>query len=102
MAHIASYSHLTIGTVPADAWDEAWFALQSWKGYLQSLPGFMAVRIGARALNNGDVRLLTTTVWAYPEHLESWRESHWSARTILEAISRPIYDVVEETLEDFA
>lgn len=102
MAHVPTYSHLTTAAVPEPSWDEAWFGLLSWKGYLQAFPGFMAMRVSARALDNGDVRVHVATVWEHPEFLEEWRNSDWSARYLLEAIHPPAYDIAEETLEDFA
>ncbi len=102
MAHIISYSHLTVASVPADVWDSAWFSLMSWKGYLQSFPNGNTIRISAYALENGDVRVYTFTVWDNIEALETWRGSEWSARSILEAIQPPAYDISEATLEDLS
>ena len=101
MAHVISYSHLTMASIPENAWDEAWFSIQSWKGYLQSFPGLLSIRMSARALDNGDVRFHVSTAWEYPEQLETWRESKWSAESLLTSISQPAYDVDQETLEDF-
>jgi hypothetical protein len=102
MAHVVSYSHWTIASVPAESWDAAWFALLTWKGYLQSFPGNLATRISARALANGDVYLYTMLVWEYPEQLEEWRESEWSAANLLRKVNPPAYDIHEETFEDFS
>ncbi len=102
MAHVNGYTHLTTATIHKEVWDEAWFAIQSWKGYLQSFPGFLTMRVLARALDNGDVRFHSATVWEYPEMLEAWRESQWSAESLLRAISQPAYDIIEETFEDFS
>ena len=102
MAQIVAYSHNTTLSIPAEAWDEAWFTLMSWKGYLQSFPGFLELRLAGRALDNGDVRLHTATLWDYPEQLEAWRESDFSVRKLLQGLRRPVYDVEEETLEAFA
>ena len=102
MAHIVSYSHITTASVPKDVWDECWFTLQSWKGYLQSFPGFLSMRLSARALDNGDVRIHSATVWEHPEQLEAWRDSKWSAESILISMNHPAYDLVEETYEDFS
>lgn len=101
MAHVVAYSHVTTANIPQIAWDEAWFSLQSWKGYLQSFPGFSGVRLAARALDNGDVRCQVITLWEYPEQLEAWRESQWSAESLLTTINQPTYELVEETFEDF-
>lgn len=102
MGHVVGYSHLTIATVPSEAWDEAWFSIASWRGYLQSFPGLQESRLSARALEqSGDVRVHIATIWEYPEQLEAWRESKWSAASLLTNLSRPAYDVHEETLEDF-
>lgn len=102
MAHIVSYSHVTSATVHQDVWDEAYYSLSSWKGYLQSFPGFLGVRLSAYALDNGDVRVHTATIWEYPEQLEAWRESPWSAESILSSLGKAAYDVKEETFEDFS
>jgi hypothetical protein len=101
MAYVSSYSHVTRASIPAEAWDETWFAVQSWKGYLQSFPGILSIHFAARPLENGDVRFHSSLAWEYPELLEEWRNSHWSMRDLLAAISQPAYDVQEETLEDF-
>ncbi len=102
MAHIDSYSILTTANIPGDAWDEAWFVLTTWKGLLQSFPGSRTIRISARPLDNGDVRVLVFSVWANPEELEEWRASQYSAHKILKQLSQPAYDITEETLEDFS
>lgn len=99
MSHVIAYSHITEGTIASDIWDEAWFALSSWHSYLQSFPGLKAVHLAARALENGDIRLHTMTTWEYPEQLEEWRESRWSAESLLSNLDEPAYDVVEETYE---
>ncbi len=102
MAYIFSYSVVTNATIPAEVWDEAWFALQSWKGYLQSFPGLLSISLAGRALDIGDVRFYSATHWQYPEQLEEWRTSHWSMKNLLASISRPAYDVTEDTYEDFS
>ncbi len=102
MAYIFSYSHITTATIPAESWDEAWFAMQSWKGYLQAFPGLLAVRLSARAMENGDVRFHSQTSWEYPEQLAEWRDGHWSMRNLLSSISKPAFDIAEETMEDFS
>lgn len=102
MAHIVSYSHITDATIPADVWDEAWFSLSSWRGYVQAFPGFKGIHLAARALENGDVRLRTSIIWEYPEQLQEWRESEWSAKALLSNLRTPAYDIVEETFEDFS
>lgn len=102
MAHIISYSHDTTASIPARSWDEAWFAIQSWKGYLQSFPGMLSIRMAARALENGDIRFHSSLMWEEPEQLEEWRESHWSMKNLLSSIDPPAYDIEEETLEDLS
>ncbi len=100
MAYIISYSHQTEGSVPQAVWDEAWYIIQSWKGYLQSFPGFIQTHMAARPLDNGDVRFLVLTRWEYPEQLEEWSSSQWSAARLLGALRQPAYDVVTYTYED--
>lgn len=102
MAHVIAYSHVTTASLPREAWDEAWFTIQSWKGFLQAFPGFLALRLAARELDNGDIRFHTATVWEYPEQLEEWRASRWSAGALLRSISEHVYDVDDETFEDFS
>lgn len=102
MSHIISYSHVTLATIPAAAWDEAWLSFVSWKGYLQSFPGFMGMNVSARALENGDVRLHAMTTWEYPEQLEEWRDSKWSAEALIRDLRQPGYDIEEDTYEDFS
>lgn len=102
MSHVVSYSHVTTATIPAESWDETWFGLSSWKGYLQSFPGFKGIHVGARELENGDIRVHTVTVWEYPEQLEEWRGSRWSAEALFSGLRTPGYDIVEETYEDFS
>ena len=102
MAEITSYSHLIEASIPAISWDEAWFALLTWKGYLQSLPGHESTRISAYPLENGDVRLYVTVHWRYPEEMEEWRQSEWSAGDFLSNLQTPPYDVLEVVMEDFS
>jgi hypothetical protein len=101
MAHISSYSHHTEASIPAATWDQAWFALSSWKGYLQSIPGFLAIRMSGYPLDNGDVRFRVITVWDYPEQLEAWLGSDWSSESMLGSLSPAAYDLVEHAWEDF-
>ena len=100
MANVSSYSHVTTAVIPKDSWDEAWFAIESWKGYMQSFPGLLTVRVSARALENGDIRFHSATIWEYPEQLEVWRSSPWSVRQLLTSVRTPAYDIDEETYED--
>ena len=102
MGHIISYSHVTTATIPAETWDEAWFTLSSWKGYLQSFPGYKGVHLAARHLENGDVRVHCATRWEYPEQLEEWRKSKWSVEALLTNLRHAAYDVDEQTYEDFS
>ncbi|MDQ6905221.1 MAG: hypothetical protein M3176_00185 [Chloroflexota bacterium] len=100
MAHVSSYSHITRANIPQEIWDEAWFTVQSWKSYLQSFPGFFAVRFSARGLDGGDIRFHVVTVWEYAEQLEEWLGSDWSAESLLKSLQKPAYDIDSETYED--
>jgi len=102
MAHVSSYSHLTAGSVPIGAWQEAWDSAASWKGYLQAFPGLLAVRISARPLDNGDVRLQMITVWEYREQLEEWVACPYTGTSLLAGLDRPAYDIAEEIFEDLS
>ncbi len=100
MAYIAGYSHITLGSIPGDIKDEVWLSLESWVGFVQSFPGIMDIHMAARELDNGDIRFLIHTRWQYPEQLEEWSNSKWSADSILKALRKPAYDVVGEAFMD--
>ncbi len=100
MPYIAGYSHVTLGSVPAEIKDEVWLSFESWMGFLQSFPGLMEVRIAARELANGDIRFLINTRWQYPEQLEDWSNSKWAADKLLMAFPKPAYDVLGEAFMD--
>lgn len=102
MAFISSYSHVTAGSVPRADWDEAWDTAASWKGYLQSFPGLLTVRISARALEDGDVRVRLESVWEHPEQLEEWAASPYAGTALLAGLDRPAYDVTEEVFENLS
>lgn len=102
MAHVSTYSHITVSSIPREIWDQAWMAILSWKGYLQSFPGFLQVRFSARELENEDVRFHVVTVWAYTEQLEEWVNSKWSAESLLRSLEKPAYDITTEAYEDLA
>lgn len=101
MGHITTYSHVTTANIPSESWDEAYLSLASWKGYLQSFPGYLGIRLSSYQLDNGDIKLHVHSVWEYPEQLEEWRESKWSAESLLRELRKPAYDVTVETFEDF-
>jgi hypothetical protein len=102
MAHVQSYSHATSGTIPASSWATAWFTISSWKGFLQSFPGFQSQRLSIRALDNGDIRFHAVTVWDEHEQLEEWVGSDWSAESLLTSLDPPVYDLVSESLADLS
>ncbi len=102
MAYVSSYSHVTAGSVPGARWDEAWDTTASWKGYLQSFPGLLAVRISARALDDGDVRVRLETVWEHREQLEEWATCPYAGTALLAGLDTPAYDIVEEILENLS
>ncbi len=100
MAYVAGYSHITLGSVPAEIKDEVWLSFESWIGFLQSFPGIMDIRISARELANGDIRFLIESRWEYPEQLEAWAASKWAADKLLMAFPKPAYDVQAEPFMD--
>ncbi len=102
MAYVSSYSHLTAGSVPAASWEQAWASVLSWKGYLQAFPGLLTVRVSARPLDNGDVRLHLATVWEYREQADEWAACPYTGSRLLAACESPAYDVTEEILEDLS
>lgn len=102
MAHVSAYSQMTTATVPRGVWDESWFSLASWKGYLQSLPGCLGIRLAARTLESRDVRLHVTTLWEHPEERQAWLESAWSAEHLLRNLDQPAYDLVTEEYDVFS
>ncbi len=100
MAYIAGYSHITLGSVPADIKDEVWLSFESWVGFVQSFPGIMDIHMAAHELANGDIRLLIHTRWQYAEQLEEWSNSQWAADKLLMAFPKPAYDVTGEAFMD--
>ena len=102
MAYVSSHSHVTAGSVPIATWEEAWDTAASWKGYLQSFPGLLAVRISARALDDGDVRVKLVTVWEHREQLEEWAACPYAGTQLLAGLDTPAYNITEETFEDLS
>jgi len=102
VAYVDSYSRITSGTIPAEVWDEVWFSLASWKGYLQSVPGFRGLRFAARALNDGNVSFYLTTSWSYPEQLEEWHGSPAAGDKLLTKFGVEIKDLQSDTYEDLS
>ena len=102
MAYVSSYSHLTVASVPAGSWEQAWASVASWKSYLQAFPGLLTVRVSARPLDNGDVRLHLTTVWEYREQADEWAASPHAGSRLLAGSESPAYDVTEEIVEDLS
>jgi heme-degrading monooxygenase HmoA len=102
MAYVSSYSHYTAGSVPVGSWEQAYHTAASWKSYLQSFPGMLNVRISARPLDNGDVRLHLVTIWEHLEQLTAWAESPYSGEKLLLGLDVPAYEVVAEVYEDLS
>jgi len=102
MAHVESYSHATSGTIPSGGWAVAWFTISSWKGFIQSFPGFMSRRLSIRSDDNGDVRFQTVVVWSEVEQLEEWVSSQWSAESLLASLDPPAQNVVSESFADLS
>ncbi len=102
MAYVASYSHVIAGSVPAASWEQAWTTAGTWKSYLQAFPGLLAVRISARPLDNGDVRVQLATVWEHREQVEEWAASPYHGGRLLAGCDEPAYDVTDEVFEDLS
>ncbi|MDQ6737674.1 MAG: hypothetical protein M3Z30_08240 [Gemmatimonadota bacterium] len=101
MAHVSAYSQVTTGTVPRAVWDESWFSIASWKGYLQSIPGCLGIHLAARRLESGDARIHVTTLWQHDEQRQAWVESDWAAERLLRSLDRPAYDIITEAYDVF-
>lgn len=99
MPDIHGYSHVTTATVPAAGWDVAWDTLESWKGLMQSMPGISAVRIEARRLAGGDVRLYTSAIFETLEQLEEWAVSPYTPGTALTGLPVAVPDLRVEAFE---
>ena len=102
MAYVSSYSHVTAGSVPAAQWEEAWDTAASWKGYLQSFPGLLAVNISARPLSDGDVRLRLEAVWEHREQLDEWVACPYAGTALLGGLDTPAYEVTDEVFENLS
>lgn len=101
MPDIAAWEHRTVARVPADGWQEAWYSLVSWRGYLQSLPGSLAVRLAARRLPSGDVEVHVATLWEHRAQLARWLEGPFLPRRIFAELSGGGEVVDEAVLESF-
>ena len=102
MAYVSSYSHVTAGSVHAAEWEEAWDTAASWKGYLQSFPGLLEVRVSARPLADGDVRVRLEAVWEYREQLDEWAACPYTGTKLLAGLDTPAHDVTEEIFENLS
>lgn len=101
MPEIPHYSHMTVADVPEKAWPQAMMSFLSWGGYLQALPGYLAMRFGAVRREDEHVRIYVTTNWEYREQLAEWVSGPWTPRRILSDLSEPGEVVMEEVFEDF-
>lgn len=99
MPDIHGFSYVTTGTVPASSWDVAWDTLQSWKGLMQSFPGFQALRIEARRLADGSVRLYTNTQFETVAELEEWARSPYTAEVALTGLPEAVQNLQSEAFE---
>lgn len=102
MAFVSSYSHVVGASIPIASWEKAWWTLQSWKGYLQAFPSAPRVRVSARELANGDVRLMVQTCWENREELEEWIASDYTAHKMLGRLDPAPYDVTDDAYEDLS
>lgn len=102
MPFVSSYAHLTSATVPNDSWEEAWFAIEGWKGYLQSFPGMQKVRIAARKHGENAVRLHVSVSFEYAEQLDEWVQGPWTAGKILASLEPPATEISDELLEELS
>jgi len=102
MAYVSSYSHVTSGSVAAAGWEEAWDTAASWKGYLQSFPGLLAVRISARPLDDGGVRVRLETVWEHRGQLEEWAGSPYAGTALLAGLDLPASEITDEIFENLS
>lgn len=100
MPDIAQMAHETVARVPASCWDQAWHSIASWRGYLQSVPGVLAVRVAARRMANDDVSVTVTTVWEHVEMMDEWLDSPWIPRRIFEQLDQPATVLRDEVLEE--
>lgn len=101
MPEVTSWEHRTTAVVGSGTWEEAWHSLVSWRGYLQSLPGFLAMRLAVRGLEGGDVEVHVDTLWEHREHLERWLQGPFLPRRIfaeLTSAGRVTTDVVLQGL----
>lgn len=101
MPYPASYSEVTMATIPRASWQQTWTAIEGWKGWLQSFPGMLRVQTSARELDNGDVRVHLRTFWAELEALDEWMKCEWSGPNLLRRMEDPAYDVTSEAMQDY-
>lgn len=95
------YAQLTRARIAEEIWDEAYFALVSLKGYLQSMPGFTAMEILGRADDDG-VSVLTIVRFALEDQLEQWLETGVTPQRVFEALEEKPTDVTTDYLLEMA
>lgn len=101
MPEVPHYSHMTIADVAVDSWPQAYASFVSYAGYLQSIPGFLAMRFGAITRKEEHVRMYVSTNWEYREHLAEWVTGPWTPRRILHDLNEPAKVLLDEVFEDF-
>jgi hypothetical protein len=102
MNEAIAYAQLVETVIPAEAWDEAYFALLSFKAHIQSLPGWQRFDFWARDLEDGDIKVIIVTNWDHPEQLERWLENGVTADAVLRSIRPAPTSINVELFEEIA
>lgn len=102
MPDVASWEHRTTAVVPAAIWAETWYSLTSWRGFLQSVPGCLAVRLAARPLEGDEIEVHVDTLFEHREQLEAWMEGPFLPRRVFADLSEPGTVIDDRVLQGFA
>ncbi len=97
MPTIAAWEHRTVARVPPDGWEEAWYSLASWRGFLQSVPGQLAVRVSVRDVESGEIEVHVSTLWEHQAQLTGWLDGPFLPRRVFEELATDA-EIVDEAL----
>ena len=91
--YMVGYSQVVDAIVPADAWEEVFFSLQSLKATLQSIPGFLRMDVTARDRDEQSINLTVVTNFEHSEQLEIWLEIGITPDQVLRHMTPPVTDI---------
>lgn len=101
MAEGHSWCYVTTASAPPDGWARLQPMLESWKGALQDLPGYMGADTMARRADSDTLRFHVRVTWLCREQLEEFIDSPWETEKAIAARSHKLFDVHSDIYENF-